>query len=262
MKRIFFALMIFSVLMFPAWCFSYPLQSYYKGGFPVVFTGYYLGGNVGWQWAEYSTSIETDGFPTATEFVPQQAFKFDTNQNAFTAGGQVGYNYQSRHFLMGLELDWNTMGIGNEKAVPLDFVSPVFMPDDSFSTNLHWQSSYRLRLGYVQNNWLFYGTFGLSQINVEAEAEFVPLALGDISTSASEKKTLTGGTLGIGTECALTRHWSVGLEYRYSRYPSTNFDLGELTVSDSPNIATEVSGKMGDFSTNQVLAKVNFRVYA
>jgi outer membrane immunogenic protein len=245
--------MTLALLLFPIGCFA---QINYKGDRQFfycaeycTFSGFYLGGNIGWAWGLYHTSFESPGFVTPS-VSPEYAFT--TNKNTITGGGQAGFNYHHNHLLAGFEVDYNTLRIGNEQVVPITFVSAVFNPGDSLSVNNSAEVSYRARVGYVLNNWLFYGTLGFTQMNVNVDAILV--AVGE----TSDKTTLLGGTAGIGTEYAISRYWSVGLEYRFTRYAGKNLDLetlGSEAVGFSPFKAT-----VSDFDINQVFAKVNFRI--
>lgn len=265
MKRIFCASSMVVAVLIPTLCFAQSNYKGYKGGFmPYSFTGYYLGANIGWKWESFSTDINTDAFERLDGvIIPEQTFAFDTNNNVLTGGGQIGFNYQVRHLLFGVEADWNKMNVSDEVDVPFGIVSPVFLPSDCFKVNSHWESSYRIRLGYVLNNWLFYGTAGIARINIQVKTNFVESELEELlfgGEAEDEEDTLTGGTVGIGTEYAITNHWSVGLEYRYASYGGTTLNMGELSVPNTFLTAdTEVTAKVDNLKTNQVLAKANFR---
>ncbi|HEX2549350.1 MAG TPA: outer membrane beta-barrel protein [Gammaproteobacteria bacterium] len=264
MKRI-FKVTCLSLLLFPLATFS---QFPFKGEVPLAapfapcmpcynFTGYYVGANVGWKWVSYKTTFETDAFSVDGTTTPPQEFEIDAHPNSFTGGGQVGYNLQLRQFLFGFEADWNSQSAGDDETVTSD-ASTVFVAGDSFKTKTRWENSYRLRLGYVYRNWLFYGTAGISRINFHLSANL--LDTNGETIDDTEGRTSTGETIGFGTEYALTRYWSVGLEYRYAIYPGKNIHLQSLTVADG--VTTPVTASVRGLNTNQVLFKVNFRVYA
>lgn len=264
MTRIFHALLLFCALIIPVFSFAQGSQNTYKEEVttPLIFTGYYVGTNLGWKWASFSTSIDTTPYETLAGIVPQQTFEYGTDTNVFDAGVQVGFNYQMRHFLFGLEADWNGMSIGDQETLDATINSPVFQESDSFKTTSLWEASYRFRLGYVLNNWLFYGTTGLSHAKIEVKTTFIaPTILGN-NINLDEDGILTGWTLGIGTEYLITKYWSVGLEYRHTGYGNTKYNLGNIIVPTSLINATEVTATVDGYKTDQILAKINFRVVA
>ena len=83
------------------------------------------------------------------------------------------------------------------------------------STN-SWDSTFRGRLGYAYDRYLFYGTGGV--------------AFGDIK-NAGASTTKTGWTLGAGIEAALTSNVTGRLEYRHTDLGSAS--VGGRTVSQT-----------------------------
>jgi outer membrane immunogenic protein len=228
-----------------------------------TFTGYYLGANTGWKWASYETTFNSQAFTVGGVATPPESFEFNSSKNSFTGGGQVGYNLQTRQFLFGFEADWNAQSIGNNATIETSTSNPVFVAGDTFKTKTRWENSYRLRMGYVYRNWLLYGTAGVSRIAFQVTGNLLsPDATNNSVMVDTVKKTSTGETVGVGTEVILSKYWSVGLEYRYSMYPGKNYHMDDLTVNSSPFIQTPINVKVRDLNTNQVLFKVNFRVYA
>ncbi|MDH4982283.1 outer membrane beta-barrel protein [Hyphomicrobium sp. D-2] len=73
--------------------------------------------------------------------------------NGGIIGGQIGYNWQSDQFLLGLELDASTLANGgstiNIPAIPA-----------TLSGDMSHIASVRARLGWAINNWLLFGTIG------------------------------------------------------------------------------------------------------
>lgn len=255
MKKIFLKEMALGLLLFPLLCSGQ--QANWKGDRMFfycaeycTFSGFYLGGNLGWIWGSYHTSFESPGFDAP---VISPNFDFDTSKNTITGGGQGGFNYHHNHLLAGIEVDYNTVRLGNEVVVPASFDSQVFDGGDTFNVNNGGQVSYRARLGYVYYNWLYYGTLGFSQIDFNVEANLVGAG------KESQKERLNGGTVGFGTEYAFNRYWSVALEYRFSRYAGKNIDINDLVTSVG-SATSLVRANVSDVDIHQALAKVNFRI--
>jgi outer membrane immunogenic protein len=97
---------------------------YYKAAAPVFnWTGFYVGGHVGYGWAEDNTGVEADGV---------------------LGGVQLGYNWQlSRNWVFGIETDIAATDMTSAAGVSLDYIGTV-----------------RARVGYAADRTLFYVTGG------------------------------------------------------------------------------------------------------
>src|SRR6266700_2034510 len=79
-------------------------------------TGLYIGGNAGYAWGQQNTALSiVDGadpvtchFCGTTSDVPvaQGAGSPSFNPQGFTGGGQLGYNWQSSHWVYGIEVEF------------------------------------------------------------------------------------------------------------------------------------------------------------
>ena len=148
--------------------------------YPPIWQGLYGGVHLGWGW-----SGDADGV---------------------VGGGQVGYNWQSRQFVYGLEADASAADIGISET----FVVPGAVL--SASASIDWLATFRGRAGIlVQPNLLVYGTAGLAVVHAQAHGSVTTFGFGQISASASD--TGTGLVYGIGVESMWTERMSVRLEY-------------------------------------------------
>src|SRR5580704_2922221 len=87
---------------------------------PIVsWTGFYVGGNVGYSWGDPRTDAAGSGTAPTFNFGPPLSFPFPfafTDSNAARlkgaiGGGQIGYNYQvAPRWLLGLEADFQGSG--------------------------------------------------------------------------------------------------------------------------------------------------------
>src|SRR5437867_6881602 len=66
-------------------------------------SGFYIGGNVGW--ASGTTSISDPGFDWF-------GGTFDRRKDSFTGGGQIGWNHQRGRAVFGVEADMNWLNLG------------------------------------------------------------------------------------------------------------------------------------------------------
>ena len=79
-------------------------------------------------------------------------------------GGTFGAQIQSGHVVMGLEgdIDWTSMsGSGTGPVTKFG----ILQGTATISSNVSIIDTLRARIGYAQDNLLFYGTFGLALTN-------------------------------------------------------------------------------------------------
>ncbi len=77
-----------------------------------------------------------------------------TDLNGAVVGGQIGYNWQSGQFLLGVEFDAMTLAGGG------DNLNIASTPGAVVSTDMNYLASVRARLGWAINNWLLFGSVG------------------------------------------------------------------------------------------------------
>ncbi len=156
------------------------------------------------------------------------------NGHGFTGGAQAGYNYQIEHWVSGVELDFEHLGVKRSQGGTFPFPStlpggPVGPPTSFFSVatnySTDWVFTARLREGWALNNWLYYVTGGLA-VGRETFTQVITLLPPFISTN-SFSTTKAGWTLGGGIEYALNRNWSIKAEYLYIDL-GTKFNPGVL----------------------------------
>ncbi len=113
-----------------------------------------------------------------------------------------GFNLQNGQVVYGYESDTS---ITSKRGSTFDFP-----PNGAFNNEVKepWLSTYRGRLGYVQNNWLFYATAGAALAGVDT-SNFGPPG------QISERHWHWGWTVGGGVEMRLTPDWTAKVEYLY-----------------------------------------------
>jgi outer membrane immunogenic protein len=160
-------------------------------------TGFYVGGNIGYSWGDARTDIAgsatTVALPIFFGGFPGNRVAFaDSNTarlNGVVGGGQVGYNYQfSPRWVLGFEADIQGSGERGSNAfadpfstTPCTFASSVGGPPTclltgtlnataatAYDAKISWFGTVRGRLGFlVSDQVLLYGTGGLAYGRVE-----------------------------------------------------------------------------------------------
>jgi outer membrane immunogenic protein len=191
---------------------------------PFSWTGFYVGGNVGWGWSNGDGTIAFGG-PSGP---------YSGSGNGFLGGVQAGYNWQNGPLVIGLETDFqgsSGSGTVNGNAGATNFTGNAKTP---------WFGTVRGRLGYAADRWLFYvtggGLYGKSTLN------------GTVNTTGpfNSSATFWTWTAGAGIETALWDRWSGKLEYLYAGSPD------HVPI---PPGATAVSGKA---HTNIIRVGLNY----
>ena len=173
-------------------------------------TGFYLGGDVGYGWGRSSG--------TGTDSAGLGLTPYDYDTNGVIGGGFLGYNYQINQFVVGVEADWQVADLKGNSGSFIASGGPY-----TFSTNVNNYGSLRGRLGYAVDRWLVFATGGWAW--GYASTSFAFTGTPPFSTNSGNRSGWTGGG---GVEYAITNNWLARLEYRYT-------DLGSRAYVDVPN---------------------------
>jgi len=229
-------------------------------------TGLYIGVNGGGAWGDSDLSTATIFSPTgyfAASSVPaiNAVGQQHVNPSGGTAGGQVGYNWQSGVVVYGVEADIEWLGLSGTATGSA--VYPCCAPTSftvSSSMKSDWLFTLRPRLGFAANNWLLYVTGGLAVANVKANFLFTD-NFATALEAAAISETKVGWTAGVGAEYAFAGRWSAKVEYLHVDLGSTSVTSTNLTAFTPPiAFPTNVFGHSVNLTTDIVRAGINFRL--
>jgi outer membrane immunogenic protein len=205
-------------------------------------TGFYIGGNVGYGWFDRNSTLVDTGLavPPPSFFGPSLAAGalpsvYGVNPRGWLGGGQVGYNWQTGVWVFGVEAD--IQGADVKGSVTLNTAGiPGFVPITGTATEkLDWFGTARGRVGFAANTALFYVTGGLAYGHVSHSFFTAAPAVAE-SAFGSDSQVDVGYTVGAGVEWAFNNNWSIKGEYLY-------MDLGNhsttvLGVTNTPVTAS------------------------
>ena len=282
MKRIFIAIAgAASLLTTSALAADLAPHMYTKAPAPIVavydWTGFYVGGNVGYSWGRSSTN---EAFTDALTGTILSAATAKFNLNGVIGGGQAGYNWQRDRWVFGLEADIQGSGEkGSTNAVcpgatpsTLGTVASVSsacsvghlgdtapfnvlaLPvTNSLSEKIEWFGTFRGRIGptitptilaYVTGG-LAYGSVkssdtvsGTNITNPAGQGVNGGTVLTPVNATFGNSSTRVGWTVGAGIEGVISGNWTAKLEYLY-------IDLGNVSGS----FITPVVAPSGNFVT-------------
>ena len=222
-------------------------------------TGFYVGGNIGYSWGKADTDVAIPGFTVGSVSgltddldIPGATFSDSAKLKGIIGGGQIGYNVQTGRWVFGLELDWQASGEkgGGTRSAAFDVldgecdIACIFAQGTAttqYEAKILWFGTARGRVGYAADGLLLYGTGGLAYGRVKvagtntvtgAVTECVLIIGCETTTSLAaatafdRSKVNIGWTLGAGIEGAFAhlRNWTWKFEYLY-------LDLGSLDAS-------------------------------
>jgi opacity protein-like surface antigen/outer membrane protease len=219
-------------------------------------SGFYAGVNAGASWGSYdpATSTVAGGhIPGSLVSTVNAAGLQSISPTGFTGGEQAGYNWQFGQLVTGVEADFNYLhmnGSANSGAVAYPFNPGRFFVVSSYAHS-DWLATARGRVGFAQNNWLFYATGGLAATNVKGDFLFTD-NFGAIQ-SATMNPNKFGYAAGAGVEWGVTDRLSVKAEYLHVGFGRT---FAGQTFS---NIPTQPFSQSEDLNADMVRLGVNYR---
>lgn len=231
MKRLAVAVVSLGALAAPAFAADMPL----KAPPPVIapaplWTGWYIGVNVGGSWGNSSTTYTGTG----TDFVP---FTTSQSMDGVLGGGQIGYNWQfNNNWVLGAEADIQGTGQSGTAAFPPvtttfgvgNIAATTIASTGSLKQSLPWFGTLRARLGVNPTpTWLLYMTGGLAYGEIDSTASFsttvtTPVGSTTFAAASSSNVTRAGWTIGAGVEGVISGAWTAKLEYLYMDFGTFN----------------------------------------
>jgi opacity protein-like surface antigen len=196
-------------------------------------TGFYIGGHMGGGWGDDRWSDPFAATPGLNGFINVPGFGDITRATGPLGGGQIGANWQTGSWVLGVQADASAADIKGQ---------------NSCFTGLGGVLCGRLinalgtltgRFGYAWDRSLAYVKGGGAWIDttysVFGNTDF--LTLGSSSTTLND----WGWTVGAGAEYAITNHWTTFAEYDHIGAPSANPSFPTVTTINAARIAVKQS---------------------
>jgi len=211
-------------------------------------TGFYVGGHVGWGWGE------TNATPTGIVGLVIDPFRSDTD--GVFAGGTIGYNYQYGPIVLGTEGEFSWSDInGSVNGSFLGILPPAGSSLVATSQN-NWIATLSTRVGVAWDALLVYGKAGVAWANNDYS---VNANLGGLFSYASTiSETETGWLVGGGVEWAFARNWSAKIEGNYMDFGSKNRSFAGIPVGGG--ISLPINADI-ESHISTVKFGVNYRFY-
>lgn len=195
-------------------------------------TGFYAGGQIGGSWSDgdFDREVKAKNETPPPNVIVDTKITDITSKSIddgnFIGGLYAGYNYQfQNNVVIGLDADiaWINNSTKSNKNVP---VGEYYSEGYYNKVEQDWLAAVRGRLGYAYNRFLPYIAGGVAFTDVEYKRRYIDdLKYFTNDEHYSDKKTLTGYTLGAGLDYAMTDHIILRAEYRYTDFGDKDFSL-------------------------------------
>lgn len=168
-------------------------------------SGFYLGANLGYGWAESEPTIRyLDEVKNTT--------KLSSDMEGVVGGVQLGYNWQVKNFLVGIETDFSSADISSENSDQIANADDYDIVKENNRINSF--GTLRARLGFLPaDRLLAYVTGGWAYGDVDYTTYI------DSNPNPSEnykyKETKSGWVVGAGLEYGVSEHVTLRAEYLY-----------------------------------------------
>lgn len=227
---------------------------------PPVFTwsGFYVGVNGGGAFGSGQSLQITETILGAPNILGTWPGVGDFGSLELTGGfggGQIGYNWQIGHFVLGIETDLQGANIRDSAAATLGYVAVPNTVSAGATHKVDWFGSFRGRLGFAFDRTLLYATGGVAYGNDRISLNFAD-TFGFVATATNESVRV-GYTVGAGIEWAFASSWSLKAEYQYIDLGTRSVGVAETTITGAPT-PLAISARIGtDFHTGRL--GINYR---
>ena len=183
----------------PAFAGDFPAPTYSRAPVYIApiydWSGAYIGANGGWGSSRNCWDFTTPG----GAFIASEGCH---NANGATAGGQLGYRWQSNAIVFGIE------GQGNWADLKGSNVS-LFFPGFVNKSGVNAFGLFTGQIGYAWDNVLLYAKGGLAV----TDTSYSVSTTGNVLAGTSGDQTRWGGAIGAGLEYGISPNWTAGVEY-------------------------------------------------
>jgi len=168
------------------------------------------------------------------------------------AGGQAGCNYQDGNWVFGLEGEGYWSGIKTTSGFTeiASVLNPNGFGTDTTTVKNNNDFTIAARIGIAFDRTLIYGKGGWAWGSFKSFESSNCCSIGNPTNTFASSGTLDGFLIGAGIEHALTRNWTVKLEYDYIGFGTEQFTVTKCSLGVCAPVNT------GTLSANKQVFKV------
>ena len=226
-----------------------------------TWTGFYLGLNGGYSFGRSSRELNFVSATGATIIPPGGGITTGgTDLEGGLFGGQIGYNWQTANWVLGIETDiqWANQRGSRAFSGVIPLAGGGVLTGAVVDQKLEWFGTFRGRGGFlVGQAALLYVTGGLAYGSLQTDVALAGLTAAGvpIGATASGDSTRVGWTVGGGVEWKFRPGWSAKIEYLYMELENTSNNLF-LTSPAGTGIGANLTSRVTD---NIIRAGVNYQ---
>ena len=200
----------------------------------LTWTGFYIGGNVGYSWGRVDNDVTVAGLPPVLLGIPTASLAAGDRDrqdvDGVIGGFQSGYNWQVGMWVFGIETDLQASGQKGDRTYCNLGGTTCAVASFDASHKLSWFGTARSRIGYlVTPTTLIYGTGGAAYGEFKSHYTFNLAGVPFANFNFEDLKA--GWTAGAGLEFAFSNNWSAKVEYLYLDFGRSETSVAALGVS-------------------------------
>lgn len=188
---------------------------------PSLWSGFYLGGHLGYAWggSDWSAQGPVETSQGSFEFFrPYDLFK---GTGSYFSGLQAGYNYRlPSGVVLGAQADLSAPNT----IMDLRTISSAAVGQASLSEKAEMSGTVRARLGFVRHDWLLYAMAGYAwSSDLLVRTQLIGTPVGGAAVPGTIEKAnvwRNGWTIGTGVEVPVASKWTASLEYLFTSFGS------------------------------------------
>ncbi len=183
-----------------------------------TWSGFYAGANVGGAWSNNSVALSGLGAAAGwARYYPNPFRARKVDGSGVIGGSEIGYSRQIGSIVVGVEADYS----GRSDVASLTSACGAWPCTVYENQRLDWVVSARGRIGFAPaSQTLFYATGGFA---VGGASGLSRLDTASTQYDIAGYESKTGWTAGGGVEYAISRQWSLKVEYLF-------VNLGNMTL--------------------------------
>jgi outer membrane immunogenic protein len=186
----------------PAFAGDFPAPAYSAAPAYIApiydWSGAYIGINGGWGSSHNCWDFTTPG----GAFIASEGCH---DANGGTAGGQLGFRWQSNSIVFGVEAQGNWADFKGSN-------NSLFFPGSTNQSNINAFGLFTGQIGYAWDNVLLYAKGGAAMTN-DTYKFFNTVGGSQVGSSGDQARW--GGTIGAGVEYGFSPNWTAGVEYNH-----------------------------------------------
>nr|WP_298684247.1 outer membrane beta-barrel protein [uncultured Dongia sp.] len=188
----------------------------------------------------------------------QDAGKGSPTDWDWSASLQAGYSHQIGNLVLGIGATGDLLSWDETRRSSQTWIS---VPTSKFRmtqrVQADWMATLRPRIGWAQDNWLVYFMAGPALSRIKVETDFSDNLGTGADGHSSDSETQFGYVVGLGSEYAIGKNWSVAAQYSFTDFGNVNTRTRVINP-DSPANPGDIDSSV-DLSSHMAMIGLTYR---